>query len=163
MQKLIRCIIWLMLSFVCAWQIALAGELNSRQERIDLDNDPSLSATAESSVPSSADLATSTSSVRSAQVSATINGRQSIEYLIDARTGQSLDLDLQSNNAQAGFHITAPAAPRALHKGHGQHTQFSVTLPRDGTYRVLVYLMEDAAQNGESADFSLNIRLRNPG
>ena len=98
-----------------------------------------------------------------ARVTATISGHQTIEYLIDARTGQSLMLSVHSSNTQAGYRITAPAAPRALHKGHGQRSRFSVTLPRDGTYRVLIYLMRSAAQNGESADFALDIRLSNPG
>ncbi|MBB5210011.1 hypothetical protein [Microbulbifer hydrolyticus] len=99
----------------------------------------------------------------SARITATINGYQAIEYLIDAKTGQSLELDVHSSNTSAGYRITAPAAPRALYKGHGQHSRFSVTLPRDGTYRVLIYLMRNAAQKGESADFALDIRLRNPG
>lgn len=100
---------------------------------------------------------------QSARVTATINGHQAIEYLIDARTGQSLQLDLHSSNTRAGYRVTAPAAPRALFRGHGQHTRFSITLPRDGTYRVLVYLLKGAANNGESADFALDIRLSNPG
>ena len=100
---------------------------------------------------------------QSARVTATIHGHQAIEYLIDARTGQSLELDIHSSSTQAGYRITAPAAPRALHRGHGQRSRFSVTLPRDGTYRVLVYLLKGAANNGESADFALDIRLSNPG
>ena len=100
---------------------------------------------------------------QTAHITARINGHQSIEYLIDARTGQSLELDIQSSNSQASYHVTAPAAPRALHKGRGHHSHFIATLPRDGTYRVLIYLMHSAAQDGESADFALNIRLRNPG
>lgn len=100
---------------------------------------------------------------QSARVTASINGHQSIEYLIDARTGQSLELDVQSSSSQVGYHITAPAAPRALHKGHGQHSNFSLTLPRDGTYRLLIYLLDSAASAGESAEFTLDIQLRNPG
>ncbi|QKX18674.1 hypothetical protein [Microbulbifer sp. YPW1] len=100
---------------------------------------------------------------QTARVTATINGHQAIEYLIDAKTGQSLELDVHSSNTRAGYRITAPAAPRALHRGHGQHSRFSVTLPRDGTYKVLIYLMRSAAQNGESAEFALDIRLSNPG
>ncbi|WP_143735734.1 hypothetical protein [Microbulbifer mangrovi] len=109
------------------------------------------------------DSPTSEAPSRTARVTATINGHQAIEYLIDAKTGQSLELDVHSSNTQAGYRITAPAAPRALHRGHGQHSRFSVTLPRDGTYKVLIYLMHSAAQNGESAEFALDIRLSYPG
>ncbi|WP_156035066.1 hypothetical protein [Microbulbifer sp. HZ11] len=98
-----------------------------------------------------------------AGVKGTLSGGNTIEYLIEAKTGQSLELDLRSDHAQASYRITAPAAPRALHRGQGRHSMYSVTLPRDGTYRVLVYLMDAAAKNGERAEFFLNIRIRNPG
>ena len=103
------------------------------------------------------------SQVETAGIRGTLNGDHTVEYLIEAKTGQSLDLDLRSDHAQAGYRITAPAAPRALHRGQGLHSSYSVTLPRDGTYRVLVYLLDAAARKGERAEFILNIRLRNPG
>jgi len=98
-----------------------------------------------------------------ATVSASISGHGSVTYLVDARTGQSLAIQLSSSNAHSGLRITAPAAPRALHNGAGSHPQFSGVLPRDGTYRIRVFLTPDAADNDEVADFSLNIRLKNPG
>lgn len=100
---------------------------------------------------------------RSASVRGTISGHQAIEYLIDAKTGQSLAVGLRSSNAQAAYRITAPAAPRALHSGHGQQSSYAFTLPRDGTYRLMIYLLEGAASAGESAEFLLDIQLRNPG
>ncbi|WOX06039.1 esterase/lipase family protein [Microbulbifer pacificus] len=100
---------------------------------------------------------------QSTSVRATINGYEAIEYLINAKTGQSLAVGLRSNNAQAAYRITAPAAPRALHSGHGQQSSYSFTLPRDGTYRLMIYLLEGAASAGESAEFLLDIQLRNPG
>ncbi|MCQ3829586.1 hypothetical protein HXX02_09005 [Microbulbifer elongatus] len=99
----------------------------------------------------------------SAGVKGSVTGENAIEYLIEAKTGQSLELDLRSDHALAGYRITAPAAPRALHHGQGRHSVYSGTLPRDGTYRVLVYLLDAAAKNGDRAEFFLNIRIRNPG
>ncbi|MCA0900702.1 hypothetical protein [Microbulbifer agarilyticus] len=98
-----------------------------------------------------------------ASVSTSINGQQKIEYLIDGKTGQSLELNVRSSNERVGYNLSAPAAPRALYRGHGAHSTHRVTLPRDGTYRLLLFLTEPAANNGERADFSLEIRLRNPG
>lgn len=100
---------------------------------------------------------------QSARVKAHIRGFQTIEYLIEARTGQSLTLNLRSDNTQSGFRITAPAAPKAMHSASGQQPFFDTTLPRDGTYRVVIFLQDNAAENGESAVFSLYIRLSNPG
>ncbi|WP_158681710.1 esterase/lipase family protein [Microbulbifer pacificus] len=127
-----------------------------RQEKI-LFPEPAADTDEASGTPPSGDRGQSTS------VHATINGHQAIEYLLDAKTGQSLALDLHSDNAHAAYRITAPAAARALHNGHGQQSSYSVTLPRDGTYRLLIYLLEGAASAGESAEFSLDIQLRNPG
>lgn len=101
--------------------------------------------------------------MRATQVKASIRGYQTMEYLIEAKTGQSLDLDLHSNNSATGFRISAPAAPRPMYGTSGQSSRFQGTLPRDGTYRVEIYLKEGAAENGERAAFSLDIRLSNPG
>ncbi|WP_160153238.1 hypothetical protein [Microbulbifer sp. ALW1] len=175
MQKPVRLTLWLLLVLANIWpllgQFALAAgaapaiaNSSIRQEKVELAEPRS---TAEGSGtatgPISSGLPKSAGNPRSARISDTIQGHHAIEYLIDARTGQSLELDLRSNNVQASYHITAPAAPRALHKGHGLHARYSVTLPRDGTYKVLVYLMESAAEKGESANFLLKIRLRDPG
>lgn len=137
------------LLLLCALPMAAdTSGSHALRERVELHSDDTL---------------TSVPQTQTARVTATINGHQAIEYLIDAKTGQSLELDVHSSNTRAGYRITAPAAPRALHRGHGQHSRFSVTLPRDGTYKVLIYLMRSAAQNGESAEFALDIRLSNPG
>ena len=98
-----------------------------------------------------------------ATVSASISGHESVTYLLEARTGQSLDIRLASNNIHSNLRITAPAAPRALHDGAGSNPQYSGVLPRDGIYRIRVFLNPAAADNKEMADFSLNIRLKNPG
>ncbi|WP_460804751.1 hypothetical protein [Microbulbifer agarilyticus] len=98
-----------------------------------------------------------------ASVSTSINGQQKVEYLIDGKTGQSLELEVLSSNERVRYDLSAPAAPRALYRGHGRHSTHRVTLPRDGTYRLLLFLTEPAAKNGERADFALKIRLRNPG
>ncbi|WP_226664850.1 hypothetical protein [Microbulbifer aggregans] len=107
--------------------------------------------------------AESSGGVRATQVKSSIRGYQTMEYLIEAKTGQSLDLNLHSNNRASGFRVTAPAAPRPMHSARGQSARFKGTLPRDGTYRVEIFLKDTAAENGERAAFSLNIRLSNPG
>ena len=154
MQRTYRLLVLLFIPLLplLLWGEACAGEnVQTLREKIEFRSD---------GLPSGEHTA---SDGQSARITATINGHQTIEYLIDARTGQSLELDVHSSNTRAGYRITAPAAPRALHRGHGQHSRFSVTLPRDGTYRVLIYLLQGAANNGESADFALDIRLRDPG
>ncbi|MFV8781760.1 hypothetical protein ACNKU7_04995 [Microbulbifer sp. SA54] len=105
----------------------------------------------------------SSGGMQATQVAASIRGYQTIEYLVEAKTGQSLALDLHSNNIASAFRITAPAAPRAMHSASGQSSRFKGTLPRDGTYRIEIFLKDHAAENGERAAFSLDIRLSDPG
>lgn len=96
-------------------------------------------------------------------VSASISGHESVTYLLEARTGQSLSIRLSSNNAHSNLRITAPAAPRALHNGTGSNPKYSGVLPRDGTYRIRIFLDPAAADKEEIAKYSLNIQLKNPG
>jgi len=98
-----------------------------------------------------------------AQVTASISGYQTVEYLVDGKTGQSLRVQIASDNAHNLFRIKAPAAVRAMYTSRPGSAAFDATLPRDGTYRVVVFLLRRAARDGESAQFSLDIRLSDPG
>ncbi|MCA0892267.1 hypothetical protein [Microbulbifer agarilyticus] len=96
-------------------------------------------------------------------IKGSLQGERTREYLFAANTGQQLQLDILSDHALVGFRITAPASTRALHESRGRKSSYSVTLPRDGTYRIVVFLTEAAAKKEERADFTLNIRISNPG
>lgn len=103
------------------------------------------------------------SGAEAAQVSGAINGYQTVEYLVEGKTGQSMQIRLASSNNHNRFRISAPAAPRAMFTSRPGGRGFSATLPRDGTYRVVVFLLRDAARDGESARFSLDILVSDPG
>ncbi|MFD1216296.1 MULTISPECIES: hypothetical protein [Microbulbifer] len=108
-------------------------------------------------------LAEAPSGAGAARMYDAINGYQTVEYLVDGKTGQSMQVRIASTNSHNLFRINAPAAPRAMFTSRPGGPGFSATLPRDGTYRVVVFLLRNAASEGEAARFSLDIRVSDPG
>jgi hypothetical protein len=92
-------------------------------------------------------------------ITGTIRGWQAVEYRLGARAGQTMKVTLQSDNSANFFNVTAPGTDTALFIGADQGNHFSGSLPTDGTYKVLVYLMRNEARRGESADYSLSFSI----
>jgi hypothetical protein len=92
-------------------------------------------------------------------VTGTIEGWQTVEYRLGARTGQTMKVTLRSNNSANFFNVTAPGTDTALFIGADRGNHFSGSLPADGTYKVLVYLMRNEARRGESAHYSLSFSI----
>jgi hypothetical protein len=92
-------------------------------------------------------------------VTGTIEGWQAVEYRLGARAGQTMKVTLRSNNSANFFNVTGPGTDTALFIGADQGNHFSRSLPADGTYKVLVYLMRNEARRGESADYSLSFSI----
>lgn len=86
-----------------------------------------------------------------------ITGDQSVRYSIGVSAGQTMDVQLDTDNASSYFNITAPGASEALYNGSisGNGTSFAV--PSSGNYIVEVYLMRNAARRGETANYDLTL------
>lgn len=92
-------------------------------------------------------------------ITGTIKGWQAVEYHLGARAGQTLAVTLKSNNGGNYFNVTAPGAETALFTGADRGNHFSGSLPKDGTYKVLVFLMRNEARRGESADYNISFSI----
>jgi len=94
----------------------------------------------------------------SAVVTGRIKGYQSVDYLVDARQGQTGNVSLATKHPATYFNILAPGkSDEALFNGSMNDNQFEGALPADGTYRVRVYMMRAAARRNEVADFRLEV------
>ena len=90
-----------------------------------------------------------------------IRGNADHGYLVDARAGQTLTVDFKPTNASAYVNIIAPdSTGEALFVGASSGNHFAGPVPVDGSYRVLVYLMRNAARRNEVARYTLRIDLR---
>jgi hypothetical protein len=89
-----------------------------------------------------------------ATVQGRITGDQTVDYLLGARAGQNMNVSMTSPNAAAYFNILAPGENEvAMFNGSVNGNQFEGVLPRDGDYRIRVYLMRSAARRNEAASF----------
>lgn len=96
----------------------------------------------------------------SATLHGNIHGYDTVDYVLGARGGQTLNVRLQPTNASAYFNITKQGADEALFVGSTSGNAFTGRLPSSGDYVVRVYLMRNAARRDEHANYSLTVGVR---
>jgi len=90
-----------------------------------------------------------------------ITGDQSVRYSIGVSAGQTMDVQLDTDNASSYFNITGPGASEALYNGSVSGNATSFVVPSSGNYIVDVYLMRNAARRGETANYDLTLYVEN--
>ncbi len=94
----------------------------------------------------------------SATVQGTIKGYETVDYVLGARKGQSMNVSLSSDNGANYFNIIEPGkTDEAMFIGSTSGNQFEGTLPANGDYKVRVYLMRSAARRDEVAKYRLEM------
>ncbi|SDW52649.1 hypothetical protein [Thiocapsa roseopersicina] len=94
----------------------------------------------------------------SATVEDTIKGYQSVDYVLGARAGQSMNVSMATDNSANYFNILAPGKnDEAMFIGSTSGNQFEGALPANGDYKIRVYLMRSAARRGEAANYRLEM------
>lgn len=96
----------------------------------------------------------------SATLNGTIKGYQSIDYVVGAREGQSMNVSLATKNTSAYFNVLAPGEQDvAFFIGSTEGNQYEGTLPKSGDYKIRVYMMRSAARRNETANYRLEIAI----
>ncbi|NEX21332.1 DNA breaking-rejoining protein [Thiorhodococcus mannitoliphagus] len=94
----------------------------------------------------------------SATIEGRIQGDMTIDYLLGARKGQSMNVSLATDNGANYFNIIAPGKENeALFVGSSSGNQFEGALPASGDYKIRVYLMRSAARRDEIANYRLEM------
>ena len=89
-----------------------------------------------------------------------LRGRDDIDYVLGAKAGQHMTVELQTDNPQNYFNILPPgSSDEAIFIGSSSGNRFDGTLPDSGDYRVRVYLMRAAARRDESAHYRVDIHI----
>lgn len=88
-----------------------------------------------------------------------VAGYEGASYLLGARAGQTITVEMETSNASAAFNVTAPGAGTAMFIGSIAGLAFTGVLPETGDYRIDVYLMRNAARRDETADYSLRVAI----
>jgi hypothetical protein len=93
------------------------------------------------------------------RVKGRVSGRQSVDYTLHARAGQSLRVQLTASNRSAHFNVLPADSQEALFVGPTSGDRYEGRLPADGVYRLQVFLMRSAARRNEKAPFTLDVSL----
>lgn len=98
----------------------------------------------------------------STRVNGTIRGRNYIDYIVNARSGQQLSVSMVSKNTAAYFNLIAPGETDvAFYVGSSGMplNRFDGMVPSTGNMRVRVYLYRAAARRNEVANYQLTISI----
>jgi hypothetical protein len=101
-------------------------------------------------------------------IEGSITGRESVSYLLGASAGQTMSVRLTSANTSTYFNVYEPGRgpgdeALAVSEITGplvpEMNQFEGVLPQSGDYIVSVYLYRNAARNGETSNYTLEISI----
>lgn len=88
-----------------------------------------------------------------------LNGYEVMEYRVSLSQGQGWSVVLDSDNRFQYFNITGPNQDTALFIGSTSGTEYQGEAGMDGEYRILTYLMRNAARRDEVGRYTLTIDL----
>jgi hypothetical protein len=95
----------------------------------------------------------------SAVVKGTLKGDDTIDYVLGAAEGQSMQVTLKASSSAASFNVLPPGSEAAIAIGANVGNEWNGSLPAKGDYRVRVFLVRSAARRGESATYTLQIGI----
>ncbi|HSF19519.1 MAG TPA: DNA breaking-rejoining protein [Vicinamibacteria bacterium] len=98
-----------------------------------------------------------------ATVKGHIKGYEDVHYLLGAKAGQSMVVNLSTDNNANYFNIFAPGKKpgedEAMFIGSTEGNHYEGELTADGDYLVQVYLMRSAARRDEVANYTLEVGI----
>lgn len=94
----------------------------------------------------------------SATVKGKIKGYETVDYVLEASKGQSMNVSMATDNGANYFNILAPGENDvAMFIGSTSGNQYEGTLPKSGDYKIRVYMMRSAARRNEVANYRLEM------
>jgi hypothetical protein len=88
-----------------------------------------------------------------------LKGYEVVDYLLGAKAGQTMRVDLKTSNGANYFNVLPPGSNAAIAMGEILGNKWTGTLPADGDYTVRVYLMRSAARRNETANYTLSVGI----
>jgi len=97
-----------------------------------------------------------------ATIKARIKGRETVDYVLSAKAGQSMTVNFKTSNRMAYFNVLPPdTGKEALFVGASaaDGSRVQLALPEDGQYTIRVYLIRAAARRNETSNYTLNVAV----
>ena len=97
----------------------------------------------------------------SATIKGTLKGYETRDYILGARAGQTMRVQMATKSTFLYFNVLPPHSDEALFVGQNQADpqQWSGTLPTDGDYRIRVYLVRAEARRGGTVNFVCTVSI----
>jgi hypothetical protein len=103
-------------------------------------------------------------SANSAIVQGSIKGYQIVDYVVNAKKGQTMNVSMATKHGATYFNILEPGQTEvAIFNGSVSDNQFERTLKKSGDYRIRVYMMRSAARRNEVANYRLEMIVSETG
>jgi hypothetical protein len=100
----------------------------------------------------------------SATIESSIKGYEIVDYILNARKGQTMNVSMATKNGANYFNILAPGENDvAMFNGSTNRNQYEGTLPKSGDYKIRVYMMRSAARRNEVANYRLEMIISGAG
>lgn len=100
----------------------------------------------------------------SATVQGSIRGYQIVDYILNVRQGQTMNVSMATKHTATYFNILEPGQMEvAIFNGSVSDNQFEGTLKKSGDYRIRVYMMRSAARRNEVANYRLEMIVAGTG
>lgn len=94
-----------------------------------------------------------------ATLTGSLKGDETVDYLVNARAGQSMKVTLKTGNSANYFNVLPPGSEAAIAMGATIGSEWSGALPADGDYRIRLFLMRSAARRNETATYTLAVGI----
>ena len=97
-------------------------------------------------------------STNSTTIEGTIKGYQIVDYILNVKEGQYINVSMATKNGANYFNILEPGETEVgMFNGSLNENQYEGTLKKSGDYKIRVYLMRSAARRNEVAKYRLEI------
>lgn len=95
----------------------------------------------------------------SAVVKGTIKGDESVDYVLRAGAGQTLNVDFKASKGAAFFNVIAAGGNDTLFNGMSDGNHYSGTLPSNGEYIIRAYLKGGAKDSDKPVTFTIKVGI----
>jgi hypothetical protein len=99
----------------------------------------------------------------SATLSGSIKGDNSVNYMLNAKAGQTISIEFEPSNASCYFNFLEPGSDSASFIGSTSGNEYSGVLEASGDHTTQVYLMRNAARRNETCKYSITFEVTGGG
>lgn len=100
----------------------------------------------------------------SATAEGSITGYETVDYLLNVKSGQFMNVSMATPHGATYFNIMEPGEEyAAIYNGSTSGNQYEGTTAKSGDYRIRVYMMRSAARRGERASYRLEMVVSGSG